>query len=94
MHDWALMVWLDAHPVLADAIGLFGSALMVVAYGYSNLAKRVDFVLFNLLNLIGAVMLFASLLVHFNLASMTLEIVWGAIALLGLVKALRDRKRT
>jgi hypothetical protein len=87
------MIWLEAHPVLADAIGLFGSALMVIGYAYSNLSQRVDFVLFNLLNLIGAILLFASLLVHFNLASMILEIVWGAIALLGLVKALLDRKR-
>ena len=87
------MIWLDAHPVLADAIGLFGSALMVFAYAYSNIAGRVDFLLFNLLNFIGAVLLFLSLLVHFNLASMILEIVWGAIALFGLVKALRDRKK-
>jgi len=79
------------NPVLADAIGLVGSALMVVAYAYSNVAKSVDFVLFNVLNLVGAVLLITSLTVHFNLASMLLEIVWSVIALLGLAKAWRAR---
>ncbi len=79
------------NPVLADAIGLVGSAVMVVAYAYSNVAKAVDFVLFNLLNLTGAVLLIVSLAVHFNLASMLLEIVWSIIAALGLLKAWRAR---
>jgi hypothetical protein len=78
-------------PLLADAVGLAGSAVMIAAYAYSNMAKRVDFVLFNILNLVGAVLLFISLCVHFNLASMLLEIAWAGIALLGLVKALRSR---
>ena len=77
----------------ADMVGLAGSAVMVAAYAYSNVAKALNFVLFNLLNLVGAVMLMASLAVHFNLASMTLEVVWALIALLGLVKALRDRRQ-
>jgi hypothetical protein len=33
------------------------------------------------------------LMVHFNMASMALEIVWAAIALFGLVKALMTRAR-
>ena len=36
-------------------------------------------------------MLITSLAVHFNVASMTLEILWAAIALLGLVRALTKR---
>ncbi|MFB0875174.1 MULTISPECIES: hypothetical protein [unclassified Sphingobium] len=77
---------------LANIIGLIGSGLMVVAYAYSNMAKSLNFVIFNLLNLVGSLLLIWSLTVHFNLASMTLEIVWAAIALLGLGNALR-RKR-
>ncbi|WP_116089509.1 CBU_0592 family membrane protein [Sphingomonas crusticola] len=76
---------------LANIIGLIGSAIMVVAFAYSNLAKSMNLVLFNLLNLVGAVMLGGSLMVHFNLASLALEIVWAAIALFGLVKALMAR---
>jgi len=78
---------------LANIVGLIGSAIMVIAFAYSNLAKRMNLVLFNLLNLLGAVMLGASLTVHFNLASMLLEIVWAAIALFGLVRALMARAR-
>jgi len=74
-----------------DAIGLVGSAIMVVAYAYSNMAARVNFVWFNALNLVGSLLLIVSLSVHFNLASMLLEVVWSGIALLGLAKAIRTR---
>ncbi len=77
---------------LANVVGLIGSALMVIAYAYSNVARALNFVLFNLLNLIGSVMLVASLTVHFNLASMALEVVWAGIALFGLVKAWSGRR--
>ncbi len=73
----------------ANIIGLAGSAMMVVAYAYSNIAKQMNFVFFNLLNLVGSLLLIWSLTVHFNLASMALEIVWTLIALLGLVKAMK-----
>ena len=76
---------------LANIIGLIGSAIMVIAFAYSNLTRRMNLVLFNLLNLLGAVMLGASLTVHFNMASLALEVVWAAIALFGLVKALTGR---
>ncbi|PZU08176.1 hypothetical protein [Sphingomonas sp.] len=81
------------NPVLADVIGLAGSALMVVAYAYSNMARKVDFLLFNLLNLVGSLLLIVSLLVHFNLASMLLEIVWSIIAALGLAKVWVQRSK-
>jgi hypothetical protein len=81
------------NPILADGIGLVGSALMVVAYAYSNMAKTVDFLFFNLLNLVGSLLLIASLMVHFTLASMLLEIVWSIIALLGLGKVWMSRTK-
>ncbi|UZW56469.1 hypothetical protein NUH86_06800 [Sphingobium sp. JS3065] len=76
----------------ANVIGLIGSGLMVVAYAYSNMAKVLNFILFNLLNLVGALLLTYSLTVHFNVASMALEVVWAFIALIGLAKALRKGK--
>jgi hypothetical protein len=77
----------------ANIVGLVGSAVLVVAFAYSNLAKAMNLLLFNLLNLAGALALIVSLSVHFNLASMLLEIVWATIALFGLVRALRLRAR-
>jgi hypothetical protein len=75
----------------ADVIGMLGSALMIIAYAYSNMARQINFLIFNLLNLVGSLMLMTSLMVHFNLASMTLEVVWAIIALFGVVQALRKR---
>lgn len=80
------------NPILADVVGLLGSACIVAAFAYSNLAKRIDFLLFNAVNLAGALMLVVSLSVYFNLASMVLEAVWSAVALFGIVKAWRGRR--
>lgn len=78
---------------IANAVGLAGSVLMVAGYLYSNIARRIDLRLFNALNLVGSILLIYSLSIAFNLASMTLEIVWGLIAAFGLVRALRMRAR-
>jgi hypothetical protein len=80
-------------PLVADIIGLCGSALFIGAFGYANVSPSMDKVLFNVLNLIGAVLLLISLSVHFNLAAVVLEIAWAAIAFAGLVSALIARKR-
>lgn len=76
---------------LADGIGLLGSTLFIIAYIYSNVAKRLNFIVFNLLNLVGAFLLIYSLTVHFNLAAMFLEVCWALIAIFGLVKAMRSQ---
>lgn len=75
----------------ANVIGILGSALIVSAYAYNVYAATVNPFLYNGVNLVGALLLTLSLLVHFNLASLLLEFVWMAIALGGLWKAYRDR---
>ncbi|WP_340264074.1 CBU_0592 family membrane protein [Sphingobium mellinum] len=77
---------------LANTAGLIGSGLMVIAYAYSNMAQVLNFALFNLLNLLGALLLIYSLTIHFNVAAMALETAWAFIALIGLAKALRKGK--
>ncbi|MCW1402269.1 hypothetical protein OKA06_07995 [Novosphingobium sp. MW5] len=76
----------------ANVVGLIGSALFLVAFAYANASPQMDKVWFNAANLVGAALLLASLSVHFNLAAFVLEACWAVIALMGLVKALRDRK--
>lgn len=78
---------------LADIIGICGSVLFIGAFLYANRAKEMDKLLFNAVNLIGAILLLISLSVHFNLAAVLLEAAWAAIALGGLVSALRTRSR-
>ena len=76
----------------ANVIGLMGSLLFIVAFAYANSAKRFDKLLFNAVNLLGAVLLLTSLAVHFNLAAFVLEVAWAVIAFVGLVRALIDRR--
>ena len=79
--------------LLADIIGLTGSALFIAAFAYANVAKQLDKVAFNLANLVGAILLLISLSVNFNLAAFVLEAAWGTIAAFGLVIALRANLR-
>ena len=76
---------------LADIIGICGSILFIGAFLYANRAEAMDKLLFNALNLIGAILLLISLSVHFNLAAVILEAAWAMIALTGLISALRAR---
>ena len=78
-------------PFAADIIGIFGSILFIGGFTYANMAKSMDKVLFNALNLVGAILLLVSLSVHFNLAAVILEIAWGIIAGIGLIGALRAK---
>lgn len=77
----------------ADVIGMIGTALFIAAFAYANIATSLDKLWFNLANLIGSVLLLASLSVHFNLAAFVLESAWAVIALLGLAGEIRRRKR-
>jgi hypothetical protein len=77
---------------LADAIGICGSILFIGAFVYANRAKDMDKLVFNAVNLVGAILLLISLAVHFNLAAFILEAAWAVIALAGLVSAIRVRR--
>ncbi len=75
----------------ANVIGIIGSILIVAAYAYNVYASSVNAYIYNITNLLGALLLTISLLVHFNLASLLLEFVWMAIALGGIWKAYQQR---
>ncbi len=80
------------NPFFAHGIGIAGSIMIVGAYAYANMAQTVRPLPYNIANLVGALLLALSLLVHFNLAALLLEIVWMGIALYGIVKALRRKE--
>lgn len=79
---------------IANIIGIIGSVLIVSAYAYNVYGTAVNAYIYNGTNLLGAILLTISLLVHFNLASLLLEIVWIAIALGGLWKARQSNQQT
>jgi len=77
----------------AHIMGLIGSILVISAYWGLKLGKlNSDDLKFDVINLVGAVLLGASLLVNFNLGSMMIELFMGAAALYGIVKwCIKDR---
>ena len=76
----------------ADIVGLIGTALFIAAFAYANHAATLNKLWFNAANLVGALLLLASLSVKFNLAAFVLEAAWAVIAMFGLARALRDRR--
>ncbi len=76
------------HAVTAyDALGLAGASLFVIAFAGTQLERLDPHGWPSLtLNLAGAILVLISLTRAFNLASAVLEVVWGLVALYGLIK--------
>ena len=72
---------------IIDAIGLLGTLLVVLAYVLLQLERIHPKSLgYNVINLLGAVLLLISLCFNFNLASFVIELFWIAASLIGLWK--------
>jgi predicted membrane protein len=68
-------------------IGFIGMLFIVYAYFLLQSQKEThNSFKFQILNLIGAILLIISLLVHFNLGSFMIEIFWIVITLYGILK--------
>ena len=80
-------------PFAADLIGVAGSFFIVAAFAYSNLTTQMNALWFNVSNFVGAALLTVSLTVNYNLPTMVLEVVWMAIAIFGILKALKMRSK-
>ena len=78
---------------LYSLVGFVGMACIIAAYAYLTLSDRPNPFLLHGTNLLGAVLLTVSLLVHTNWPSLVLEGFWAAIAIYGLAKALRERRK-
>lgn len=76
----------------ADVIGIIGSLCFLVGFAQTNMAAPLNYLQFNLLNLVGSILLLISLSVSFNLAAFFLEACWAVIALVGLVRAIMRRR--
>ena len=80
-------------PEVANIVGFVGTAVIVAAYAYVTASKAPNPFLLHGLNLAGATLLVASLLVNTNLPSLVLEGIWAAVAIWGLSKAFLSRRR-
>ena len=73
--------------ILFDVIGMSGTALVVGAFFMLQLGKaQANGLIYNLMNLFGAILLLVSLCYNFNLASFVIELFWIAASLIGLYK--------
>ena len=75
-------------------IGFVGMACIIGAYFYLTASTKPNPFILHGTNLAGAALLTVSLLVHTNLPSLVLEGFWAAIAIWGLVRAIRARGKT
>ena len=76
-----------------SAIGFVGTACIIGAYAYLTYVDEPNPYVLHGTNLTGAALLTISLLVHTNWPSLVLEGFWAAIAVFGLVKALRSKPK-
>ncbi|WP_430455780.1 CBU_0592 family membrane protein [Rheinheimera sp.] len=78
--------------LLADIIGMAGTSLVVGAFFLLQLNKvSPKGLMYNLMNLIGALFLLFSLCINFNLASFVIEVFWIAASVIGLVQYRKNK---
>lgn len=74
-------------------IGFVGMLFIVWAYFLLQLEKyTVTSYAYQILNLVGAILLLISLFVHFNLGSFIIEVFWIVITLFGMYKNLKEKR--
>jgi len=81
--------------LLFDIIGMTGTFLVVGAFFMLQLGKaNATGLLYNMMNLTGAILLLISLCYNFNLASFVIEIFWIAASIIGLYKYIQNKRQT
>lgn len=75
-------------------IGFVGMAFVVIAYLLLQVNKyTIKSLEYQLLNLVGAILLLISLFVHFNLGSFIIEVFWIIITLYGIFANIKAKKK-
>jgi predicted membrane protein len=75
-------------------IGFFGMIFIVVAYLLLQTNKyTISSMPYQLLNLVGAILLLISLFVHFNLGSFIIEVFWIIITIYGIIINIKRKKK-
>ena len=72
-----------------DLAGNFGVAAIIVIYLLLQLGKiSSSSVYFSLFNALGAILIIISLLDHYNLSAMVVEVFWLIISLVGILRVI------
>ncbi len=79
--------------ILPDILGMLGVSFVLGTYLLLQLGKlSIQDLYYSVFNLLGAVLILISLLFHWNLSSVIIEVVWFGISAYGLIKYYRARK--
>ena len=89
---WIPTYWLELLGLPAEIAGFIGMACVVYAYLAleQGWVKRNNIILYYI-NLIGAVLLLLSLLIHFNLGSIIIEFFWIGISISGIIRIKKEK---
>ena len=75
-------------------IGFVGMAFVVLAYLFLQTNKyTIKSLEYQLLNLVGAILLLISLFVHFNFGSFVIEVFWIIITIYGIIVNIKEKKK-
>lgn len=75
---------------IADPVGLIGVVLLLIAYFFLSTGRWLsDSMMYQLYNLLGAILILYSLFFHWNLSSFVIEIAWVTISIIGIVRIKR-----
>ncbi len=75
-------------------VGFAGTILIAWAYFLLQIEKyTTNSMSYQILNLVGAILLIISLFVHFNFGSFAMEIFWIAITLYGIYKIIKNKSK-
>lgn len=70
-----------------NIMGLIGVALILWIYCFVQMGKvKIAELKYSVINLIGSLFIALSLVIHFNLSAMIIEIAWSLISILGIYK--------
>jgi len=77
-----------------QGISFVGMAFVVIAYFLLQINKyTIKSLEYQLLNLVGAILLLISLFVHFNLGSFIIEVFWIIITIYGIVHNIKAKRK-
>ena len=79
--------------IFGNIIGIIGMILCLVAF-FLVQKKNPNMIRYNLLNMLASILLFISLCIHPNIASMCLECFWFGGAVYGFVNAYKAKNET
>ena len=78
--------------VISDLVGMIGVSFVLLAFTLLNMNKLTPLsMVYQVMNLTGAIFLLFSLCFHWNISSVVIEIAWMAISIVGIVRILKPK---